>query len=354
MIFRKAIKIAVFAGVAMFLSNCFVPFILLDEVHDERKDVSSSILISILKPAQNPVDPKISQLGILNMSVLANSLRLKESKPKKINLDRFQLDSLGSLKLCDTMLQTLNGSVYLKSLKIPLLNQKSMDSSNFTDTLNRLCEQNHLDGIFIIQKFESQYVFNKNESNRHYNSYYRNSYQSQSNSLKIKIEVKGSIYSFKEKKFVKSYSLTKSFVAYTRKPLKEIQSFDFKENSMTKACHILGKDFASQLSPIWITVKRPYFTNGNSPLFKADRMLKNNQWDSAMVIWKKMSEDSSEVAKKYCYFNLALYYETRDNMDLSLEYVRKAKDCNLDKAKSYEKILLIRKEEIEKLKMQMN
>lgn len=79
------------------------------------------------------------------------------------------------------------------------------------------------------------------------------------------------------------------------------------------------------LLPHWESVTRFYYDGGNIEMRDAGVCLRENDWDGAFNLWKTAYEKRKGQQKMKAAFNIALYYEIKDNVEQAKEWMEKAK-----------------------------
>ena len=92
------------------------------------------------------------------------------------------------------------------------------------------------------------------------------------------------------------------------------------------------------LLPHWDEVARFYYDGGNIEMRDAGVYLRENNWDEAYSQWKIAYEKRKGQQKMKAAFNIALYYEIKDNVEQAKEWLGKAK--NLVKSGSRDEQLI--------------
>ena len=80
------------------------------------------------------------------------------------------------------------------------------------------------------------------------------------------------------------------------------------------------------LLPHWDEVVRFYYDGGNIEMRDAGVCLRENDWDGAYNLWKGAFEKRKGQQKMKAAFNIALYYEIKDNVEQAKEWLGKAKN----------------------------
>ncbi|MCD7898457.1 MAG: DUF6340 family protein [Bacteroides sp.] len=128
------------------------------------------------------------------------------------------------------------------------------------------------------------------------------------------------------------------------------------------------------LLPYWKTSTRFIYSTGSPDMRDAHIYVKENDWDKAAEIWKRVYETKSEKKKMHAAVNLSVYYELNDDFNEAISWINKAIELSENNLKYetifigdesgsvlnknlylyYQKQLTERKEADAKIKMQMN
>ena len=85
------------------------------------------------------------------------------------------------------------------------------------------------------------------------------------------------------------------------------------------------RKIVKDLLPHWDEVARFYYDGGNIEMRDAGVYLRENNWDEAYSQWKIAYEKRKGQQKMKAAFNIALYYEIKDNVEQAKEWLGKAK-----------------------------
>ncbi len=113
------------------------------------------------------------------------------------------------------------------------------------------------------------------------------------------------------------------------------------------------------LLPHWREVTRMYYDGGTVEMRDAGVCLRENDWEGAYELWKTTYDKKKARQKMKAAFNLALYYEMKDDLASAKEWIEKAKQQMKPDSKDEGTILYYslkldeREEKISRLKMQM-
>lgn len=80
------------------------------------------------------------------------------------------------------------------------------------------------------------------------------------------------------------------------------------------------------LLPHWSELTCPYFDGGCVEMRDAGVCLRENDWDGARDLWQTVYEKRKGQQQMKAAFNLALYYEMKDDVDQAKEWLQKAEE----------------------------
>jgi hypothetical protein len=96
-----------------------------------------------------------------------------------------------------------------------------------------------------------------------------------------------------------------------------------------------------KISPQWKTIRRTYFKGPGSDMRKAARLVRNNLWNDAAIIWDRVAEGSNNNKIAKASHNIALAYERDDILDQALYWEQYADSL------SHKPVILTYRKELE-------
>ncbi len=78
------------------------------------------------------------------------------------------------------------------------------------------------------------------------------------------------------------------------------------------------------LLPTWKTVERHLYASGSIEMRDAAVYVREDSWDEAFKLWLAVNEGKNEKMKMRSAFNIALYYEIKDDLDQAMSWAKKA------------------------------
>ena len=165
------------------------------------------------------------------------------------------------------------------------------------------------------------------------------------------------IYFPKEKRIVDEHRFS-DFMNFDGKgptPEAATAALPNKRDCINKTGFHSGNVYGFRISPQWIYVSRYFYTKGNDNMkFAGKKARKINDWKGAMEIWKKEALNSDEKIAWHANYNMAVACEREGNLDVALDWARKAYEVGHKSAASqYIKIINGRISEKKRLDEQM-
>ncbi len=123
------------------------------------------------------------------------------------------------------------------------------------------------------------------------------------------------------------------------------------------ASQIAGENYSKRFFASWVKANRMYSIPPLPDFEAADEFIQKNDWDNAIMLWKRYADDKNgRMAINACY-NLALGYEMKDDLESSVQWLNAALKIATDyrskediqRILQYKKVLGQRIEDVKKL-----
>lgn len=99
------------------------------------------------------------------------------------------------------------------------------------------------------------------------------------------------------------------------------------EDAYTSTINYAVDNALKIFTPTWRTEERVYFANGSKYMKEANKSIAANNWQGAVSAWEKAYEQETNDSKRArIAYNLALGYETLDNIKKAHTWIRAAKN----------------------------
>ncbi len=107
----------------------------------------------------------------------------------------------------------------------------------------------------------------------------------------------------------------------------DLDDFTLSERKMVREASTHAAALSAKyIIPQWKTETRFYYSGGSVDLRDAACFVRENKWDEAFTLWKKVYDSSKSTSKKRMWsaFNIALYYEMQSNIPKAQNYAKEA------------------------------
>ncbi len=87
-----------------------------------------------------------------------------------------------------------------------------------------------------------------------------------------------------------------------------------------------SESYAHRIAPRWIASNRYIYASGggNLELIRGYRKVKKGRMEEAVALWEKALNNSDPLVVARASYNIAVYYEIQDDLDMALEFAAKA------------------------------
>jgi hypothetical protein len=174
--------------------------------------------------------------------------------------------------------------------------------------------------------------------------------------LTMSVESGWRIYDVNKKQIIDENKFTeiKEFSAWGNNPEAAQLNLPSKRRVIQESGLFAGEQYGFRISPIWIKVRRTYYTGKSDDLKLAKSYVKKGDWDTVIDIWKDLVNNPDEKIARRSTYNMAIASEIKGGLDTAIEWANKAEKLGEKKAYNYINILQRRKMDEEKLKQQLN
>ena len=329
--------------------------------------LSSCITSSVVLDVQRPADITVSQ-DIQNV-VIAN-----RSRPSKANLAGNIVEGLISgegighdrqgAEYCIEGLSDMLVRSERYTLKNPVgIQLKGTGTAAFPAPLNwkevsSICASYNAEALLVLETFDSdsRIIVGKPITRTRKKKGKKVKELRYPATLIMDIQSGWRIYNVQNKNIVDENRFTeqKDFIAYGSSPEEAISRLPSKSIAIKESGIFAGQQYGFRISPMWVKVRRTYFTGKHSDLKLAKGYVKSGDWDAAIEIWKALVNNLDKKIARRSTYNMALASEIKGGLDTAIEWANKAKELGEKKAYNYINILHIRKMNEEKIKQQLN
>ena len=301
---------------------------------------TSSTQVQVLKPADINLPDSIQKFAIGNRSLPAEGQQLGNIVEGIFSGEEIGLDKRAS---GSAVVGLTNGLAKSPRYDVTQINEQlyatgtsQMPAPLDWSEVERLCQTTNSDALILLETFDtdSKRTFDTRIRKRKVNDEMVEYTEHQAN-LDMRVTTGWRIYYPKTSQIMDNHVFEdhKGFTGKADNQELAIARLPGKDQGAREAGIIAGESYAVRISPMWIDVHRDYYTKGSADMKMATRRARSNDWVGAAQVWKKLGESSAnkKVKKRACY-NMALACEVEGNLDLAIEWAKKARDLGMNKA----------------------
>lgn len=301
---------------------------------------TNSIHVQVLKPADLSLPDSINKFTVANRSLPAEGEQLGN-----IVEGLFSGEGIGSDKRAsgEAVVGLTNGLMASPRFEITQVTEQlygtgtdQMPAPLEWSEVERLCNQSNADALIVLEIFDT-------DSKRRYDSKIKSrtvegvkqEYTEHTAFLDMNVTTGWRIYYPSERMVLDNFTFDdgKTFDARAEDINTAKGRLPNKERAAKEAANIAGHSYALRISPMWVDVRRDYYTGGSADMKMATRRARSQDWVGAAQIWKKLAESSSSMKiRKRAAYNMALAAEQEGNLDLAIDWAGKARDLGLNRA----------------------
>ena len=323
---------------------------------------TAQISIQVLKPAQITLPSDVKTIALVNRSLPDKKDRLQNILEGAITGEALFADRLGSEECIKGVFDGLSNSPRIKGVIPGGINIRGTGTRQFPEpldwkTVDDICKSTGAEALACLEVFDSN-CFNE-MTNRKVTKKEKDkeiTYTEFTARFDVNIESGWKIYFPAEQRIIdqKIYNDSKTWINTSDAPKKAEQGLPMKDNAVSQSGFYAGKQFANRISPRWIWVNRVYFVKGIPDFEEARRLVKINDWKGASELWLKHVKDSGPKIAGYACYNMALASELDGNLEIAIDWAKKANvDYKNKKALNYMNTLQRRLDDQNRLDEQM-
>lgn len=325
---------------------------------------TSSVSLRVLKPAPIDIPTHIQQVGVINRVLPSESNKVMNVLEGVISGEGIYADRDGALEALLGFSQIMQGTPRFETKQLPVGNLTGSGTGSFPPpldwaTLNRIAIENNVDGIVVLEAFDSNAPVS-------YSTRERTVKVSETQTKKVIDHVATMVvtvttgwrfYDIKNKNIVDEYRFNDAITftgTGTNKTL-ALQNLIVKRDAVKKVGYKAGGVYGYRVAPQYVSVRRTLYTKGDANMKQGYIYSRQNNWDEAATLWKTTAESNPKLklAARAC-LNMAVANEVNGDIELALVWAQKARnDYNYKAAQTYINQLMHRKAELKRLDAQM-
>lgn len=347
--FLSASLFLAFLGFSIFFTSC---------------SSTSGVTMEVLVPAQINLPKTILKVAVINRSLPAKGEGLSNFLEGFISGESIRGDREASNNCVKGLVNKLNDSPRIGAVLVTTPQLKGTGTREWPMPLgwtmvDSICTMYKTDALVVLETFDSDVLFTsgKNMVKQTINNkdtMVANFFTD----LRMNVNAGWRIYDNINKKIIdqNSFEDEKGWQTNGATSDEALKKLPNKRDAVNGAGINAGSMYGIRISPTWANVYRSYYKKGKKEIgFKnAKKLVKQNKWDDAVVIWTKLTNSSDVKIAGRAYYNLALASEMDGDLDQALIYANKSVEKYSNSlARSYVNVINGRIIDQDKLKEQM-
>lgn len=292
------------------------------------------ISIQVAIPAKSGISPEIQSIAILNHSMTAEFINLKnDSLEPSLNKSGFRRTFFDSIA-ADSAIITAAKAIFSSQrfdVVVPVQRNITRDNYGFEplDSLSiiEICNEFNVDGVLVLEFFSER--VNKSITKvlnppKYFNKVIGNimGYSS------LTFSAKWRFYQPKHDPFISDFDIGQ-FIhwdagAYSWSIDECLRKLPSIKEILIEGGRASGFDIADSICPKWIDETRYFYKTGRKDIDAAIPLIKMNKWEEAADIWTKYLTNASPSLRSKIEFNLALASEMTGDLNSAIEWCNKS------------------------------
>jgi len=313
----------------------------------------NNLTMSVTEPAPVYVPNQIKRIGILNRSESTSNQTL-DKIDKILSAEGMNMDKEGAEQVIQGIKdefdkdQTFEEVTLVESDKIENPGLGIFPNSLSWNTVNTLCEENHIDALVVLSFYDTDAAIKYNAET-----------VQKVNALGLKIPViehTASVNTHIQAGFRIYDNLNKDLldeiindewatsVGRGINPVKAAEAITGRKEAILQISNNIGHSYALRTYPFKIRVTREYYVKGTDNFEIGKRRAQTGDWDGAAQLWEVETKNpKSKIAGRACY-NMAIINEINGDLNSAMNWASKSYTDYKDKnALHYLNILKNRK-----------
>lgn len=323
---------------------------------------TASHQMKILKPGTITLPAEIKQLGIVNRSLPAKGEGFNNFLEGLVTGESIAADREGSGECLRGLAAGLNQAPRFTGVVIEGVDLRGTGTREWPEFLDwnqvdELCERFRVDALIVLENFDSDIELRKSSADveRIIN---KKKVTVKENAADLQLNVRSgwTIYKPAGRQVIDRNAFTDEmrWSATGDTPEEVLRKLPSKRKAINESGYFSGGQYAIRISPTWIFVTRSYYRKANDEFKVAAKNVRDDKWNEAIIIWKRFVNDPDPKVAGRATFNMAIASEVEGNLEMALEWARRARDLHgLKSAGSYISLLEMRIYEQGKLNEQM-
>jgi hypothetical protein len=263
----------------------------------------STLKIQVLEPASDPLVPDIENVVILNRTIIPEPEGLNDTSLQVIT-DLYNRSATEMVFALADILNESPGIRFIDQSMIREVNTSDLHAIPLkfdADFIRLLCDSLNATALISVETYFLEFGFTQ----IHFSGFPLD--------IEVSIAALWRIYEMPEGNMTREYvwldTLTWESDAFT-----ELPSYT---DILMEAAYFSALTLARKISPYWLEHERKYFSRGDKILKKAAKLIRNNNFDEAKILYESLLEHRNKNVIAAASFNLSLIYEIEGDFPMA-------------------------------------
>ncbi len=298
----------------------------------------TSIPIEILVPAEINITKQIKHVGIINRTIPVKKRKIVNFLEGFITGESIFADRMGAENCINGLAEKLNASPRFAAVIIQGEMVRGSGTRSFPPPMNwskveDVCRRYNVDALIALETFDSNIHFDVKKK------YKTKKIKTQNSGEKKKVKVPKyyahlgidvnsgwRIYDPSSKLIIdmNTFRDRKNWRSSDDSRKDAVRGLPGKRDAINVSGYNAGIQYGIRISPTWVNMSRDFYVKGDPGLKNAKRYVRDGDWESAISIWEKLTEnDDMKIAGRASY-NLAFAYEIKGDFNKAYRWAKRS------------------------------
>ena len=299
---------------------------------------TSSVPMRILVPADISIDKSITHVGVINRTIPHKKRKIANILEGFITGEQIFADREGADNCIDGLIEQLSQSPRFTAVQIRRTGLRGTGTRRFPrqldwDRVRRICDKFRVDALIVLETFDSDIHFDidkelvtKKIKLKGSDKKKKVKVPEYTAELYIDVNSGWRIYDPVNSRIIDMnvYTDRKAWESVGKTRADTLEDLPTKREAINLSGYHSGIQYAIRISPTWIHIHRDFYVKGDPKLEEAKRLVRSDDWDAAIKIWKSMLDHpDNKIAGRACY-NLAFANELKGRFEAAYHWAKRA------------------------------
>jgi len=313
------------------------------------------VSMTVTEPAPVELPSYLKRVGTVNRSMTSSKGgKTMDDIDKVLSAEGKNLDKDGAAECMAGLSDQLQQNSRFEA--VISIKEEPLDNPNFGvfpspmawDKLATICASNKLDGLFVLEFYDTDSKVNYAMNNVTVKGPLGFDIPAIEHVVTVNTIIKTGwrIYDNTGKNIIDEFVVTEGITSTGRgiNPAKAAAAIMGRKQAVNNISRSIGQSYANSIVPYRIRVKRDYYVKGSDNFKAAKRKAQTGNWDGAAELWQSETKNPKAKVAGRAHYNMAIINEINGELDEAINWAKLAYENFNDKiALRYVKILNNRK-----------